>query len=60
LLLEPLSVRVEAFALLRDGVNAQLDRDVVAESPSGPTARKRGAYFAELATRGTLRSSLAA
>jgi RNA polymerase sigma factor for flagellar operon FliA len=53
-------VRVEALALLRDVVNAQLDRDVVAEWPSGRAARKREACFAELAARGTLRSCLAA
>ncbi|GAB2822106.1 RNA polymerase sigma factor FliA [Lentzea nigeriaca] len=53
-------MRAEALALLRDGVNAQLDRDLVAEPPSGRAARKREAYFAEVATRGTLRSRLAA
>jgi RNA polymerase sigma factor FliA len=53
-------MRAEALALLRDGVNAQLDRDLVVEPPSGRAARKREAYFAEVATRGTLRSRLAA
>ncbi|WP_112262172.1 sigma-70 family RNA polymerase sigma factor [Lentzea terrae] len=53
-------MRAEALALLRDGVNAQLDRDLVAEPLSGRAARKREAYFAEVATRGTLRSRLAA
>jgi RNA polymerase sigma factor for flagellar operon FliA len=53
-------IRAEALALLRDGVNAQLDHDLVVEPPSGRAARKREAYFAELATRGTLRSRLAA
>jgi RNA polymerase sigma factor for flagellar operon FliA len=53
-------IRAEALALLRDGVNAQLDRDLVAEPASGRAARKREAYFAEVATRGTLRSRLAA
>lgn len=52
-------IRAEALALLRDGVNAQLDHDLVAEPPSGRAARKREAYFAEVATRGTLRSRLA-
>ncbi|MEU0885868.1 sigma-70 family RNA polymerase sigma factor [Lentzea sp. NPDC005914] len=53
-------IRAEALVLLRDGVNAQLDRDLVAEPASGRAARKREAYFAEVATRGTLRSRLAA
>ncbi|NGY58015.1 sigma-70 family RNA polymerase sigma factor [Lentzea sp. NEAU-D13] len=53
-------IRAEALVLLRDGVNAQLDRDLVTEAPSGRAARKREAYFAEVATRGTLRSRLAA
>jgi len=53
-------IRAEALALLRDGVNAQLDRDLVVEPPSGRAARKREEYFAEVATRGTLRSRLAA
>lgn len=53
-------IRAEALALLRDGVNAQLDRDLVAEPSSGRAARKRDAYFAEVATRGTLRSRLTA
>ncbi|TWP52381.1 sigma-70 family RNA polymerase sigma factor [Lentzea tibetensis] len=53
-------MRAEALALLRDGLNAQLDRDLVAEAPSDHVARKREAYFAAIAGRGTLRSRLAA
>ncbi|GLZ30143.1 RNA polymerase sigma factor FliA [Lentzea sp. NBRC 105346] len=53
-------VRAEALVLLRDGINAQLDRDLLAETRSGRAGRKRAAYFAAIAARGSLRTRLAA
>jgi RNA polymerase sigma factor for flagellar operon FliA len=52
----------QAVALLRDGINAQLDPDLV--SPGGDqnspvVARRRAAYFARIAASGDLRSRLA-
>lgn len=50
----------EALTLLRDGLNAQLDPDLVTpvRRPDGCIARRRQAYYAEIATRGDLRSRL--
>jgi RNA polymerase sigma factor for flagellar operon FliA len=44
-------LRSEALALLRDGINAQLDPDAVAPEarPNGRVARRRAAYFAAVA-----------
>jgi RNA polymerase sigma factor FliA len=52
----------EALTLLRDGMNAQLDPELVASQrrPDGCIARRRQAYYAEIATRGDLRSRLEA
>jgi RNA polymerase sigma factor for flagellar operon FliA len=52
----------EALTLLRDGLNAQLDPDLVGAQrrPEGCIARRRQAYYAEIATRGDLRSRLGA
>jgi RNA polymerase sigma factor for flagellar operon FliA len=53
-------LRSEALVLLRDGLNAQLDPDQVTEPdrPGGCVARRREAYYAEIATRGDLRTRL--
>jgi RNA polymerase sigma factor for flagellar operon FliA len=53
-------LRSEALVLLRDGVNAQLDPDLVVspDRPGGCVARRREAYYAEIATRGDLRTRL--
>jgi RNA polymerase sigma factor for flagellar operon FliA len=52
----------EALTLLRDGLNAQLDPDLVGTQrrPDGCIARRRQAYYAEIATRGDLHSRLGA
>jgi RNA polymerase sigma factor FliA len=52
----------EALALLRDGLNAQLDPDLVAAQrrPDGCIARRRQAYYAEIAATGDLHSRLEA
>nr|BFE69410.1 hypothetical protein GCM10020092_027110 [Actinoplanes digitatis] len=54
-------LRAEALALLKDGLNTHLDPALAAESPAkeGCVARRRSAYFDEIATRGTLRDRLA-
>ncbi|MET8150713.1 sigma-70 family RNA polymerase sigma factor [Actinoplanes sp. NPDC049668] len=54
-------LRAEALALLKDGLNTHLDPALAAESPTkeGCVARRRSAYFDEIATRGTLRDRLA-
>jgi len=54
-------LRAEALALLRDGLNTHLDPDLVPkqERPDGCVARRRAAYYAQIAARGDLRSRLA-
>jgi RNA polymerase sigma factor for flagellar operon FliA len=55
--------RTEALVLLRDGINAQFDPDLVT-APGRPTRRsvppRRAAYYAEIAASGDLRSRLSA
>jgi RNA polymerase sigma factor for flagellar operon FliA len=56
-------MRTEALVLLRDGINAQLDPDLVAARE--PLTRRsvpprRAAYYAEIAASGDLRSRLSA
>jgi RNA polymerase sigma factor for flagellar operon FliA len=53
-------LRAEALVLLRDGMNAQLNPEAVPAStrPDGCVARRRAAYFAEVANQGTLKSRL--
>jgi RNA polymerase sigma factor for flagellar operon FliA len=53
-------LRAEALVLLRDGMNSHLNPDLVddAERPGGCVARRREAYYAEIAARGDLRSRL--
>ncbi len=54
-------LRAEATALLRNGINAQLDPARVPEAaePEGRAARRRMSYYAAVAAHGTLRSRLA-
>jgi len=54
-------LRAEALALLKDGLNANLDPALAAASPikEGCVARRRAAYYDQIATRGTLRDRLA-
>lgn len=53
-------LRAEALVLLRDGLNAQLDPSQVdtGSRPSGCAARRRHAYYSQIAVRGTVRSRL--
>ena len=54
-------LRAEALVLLRDGLNTQLNPDLVRtpDRPGGCVARRREAYYAQIATRGDLNSRLA-
>jgi RNA polymerase sigma factor for flagellar operon FliA len=54
-------LRAEALVLLKDGMNTHLDPALAAESPAkeGCVARRRTAYYAQIADRGDLRSRLA-
>lgn len=54
-------LRAEALTLLKDGLNAHLDPALAAASPikEGCVARRRAAYYDQIATRGTLRDRLA-
>jgi RNA polymerase sigma factor for flagellar operon FliA len=54
-------LRAEALTLLRDGLNAQLDPDLVSRpaNADGCVARRRATYYRQVASRGTLRSRLA-
>ncbi|MCW2641706.1 MAG: putative polymerase sigma factor [Dactylosporangium sp.] len=53
-------LRAEALTLLRDGLNAHLEPDLVdnPDRPGGCVARRREAYYAAIATRGDLRARL--
>jgi RNA polymerase sigma factor for flagellar operon FliA len=53
-------LRAEALTLLRDGLNAHLEPDLVdnPDRPRGCVARRREAYYAAIATRGDLRARL--
>lgn len=53
-------LRAEALVLLRDGLNAHLDPALAAENPAkeGCVARRRAAYYDQIASRGTLRTRL--
>ncbi|GAA1814624.1 FliA/WhiG family RNA polymerase sigma factor [Planosporangium flavigriseum] len=53
-------LRAEALVLLRDGLNANLDPDLVpdADRPGGCVARRREAYYSAIAARGDLRTRL--
>jgi RNA polymerase sigma factor for flagellar operon FliA len=54
-------LRAEALVLLRDGMNTYLDPELVesGDRPGGCVARRREAYYAQIAARGDLRSRLA-
>lgn len=53
-------LRSEALSLLRDGLNATLDPDLLHPSQHGGcVARRRAAYCGQVAAHGTLRSRLA-
>jgi RNA polymerase sigma factor FliA len=54
-------LRAEALELLRDGMNSQLNPQLVTESdrPEGCVARRRAAYYSRIATAGTLHTRLA-
>ncbi|GIJ50839.1 RNA polymerase sigma factor [Virgisporangium aliadipatigenens] len=54
-------LRAEALVLLKDGLNTYLDPELVEspDRPGGCVARRREAYYAQIAARGDLRSRLA-
>jgi RNA polymerase sigma factor for flagellar operon FliA len=54
-------LRAEALGLLRDGLNTHLDPALAAQNPAkeGCVARRRAAYYDQIAGRGTLHSRLA-
>jgi RNA polymerase sigma factor FliA len=54
-------LRAEALVLLRDGLNSHLDPQLVDEHerPGGCVARRREAYYAQIAAHSDLRSRLA-
>jgi RNA polymerase sigma factor for flagellar operon FliA len=49
----------EACRLLRDAINAQTDPDLVPDEPSPRVAKRRDAYYAEVAAHSDFRSRLA-
>jgi len=51
-------MRAEALLLLKDALNAQLDPDLVVTEPSGRSAKRRSAYFAEVAAHDDYRRRL--
>ena len=48
-------IRTEALKMLRDGLNANLDPELLAPVPEGVVARRRAAYYAEIAGRASHR-----
>ena len=52
-------LRAEALQLLREGLNTHLDPAMATPMKDGCVARRRSAYFEEIASRGTLRTRLA-
>jgi RNA polymerase sigma factor for flagellar operon FliA len=54
-------LRAEALGMLRDGLNTHLDPALAAQNPpeEGCVARRRMAYYDQIASRGTLHSRLA-
>ncbi|GIE92855.1 sigma-70 family RNA polymerase sigma factor [Paractinoplanes rishiriensis] len=54
-------LRAEALSLLRDGLNTHLDPALAAQVPAkeGCVARRRTAYYDQIAVRGTLHTRLA-
>jgi RNA polymerase sigma factor FliA len=55
-------LRTEALGMLKDGINASLDPDLVptADRPTGVAERRRRAYFAQVAARAATASTPAA
>jgi len=54
-------MRAEALALMKDGMNSQLEPDLVVEQrPEGRVARRKEAYYATISGRSDFRSRLAA
>jgi RNA polymerase sigma factor FliA len=54
-------LRAEALTMLRDGLNSQLNPSAITPNtrPDGCVARRRAAYFAQVASHGDLNSRLA-
>ncbi len=54
-------LRAEALLLLKDGINSQLEPDQVAEEarPNGRVARRKAAYYAQIAASSTYNDRLA-
>ena len=54
-------LRAEALGLLRDGLNTHLDPSLAAQNPpkDGCVARRRAAYYEQIAVRGDIRTRLA-
>lgn len=54
-------LRAEALGLMRDGLNTHLNPALAAQAPAkeGCVARRRAAYYDQIALRGTLRTRLA-
>ncbi|MCU7725071.1 sigma-70 family RNA polymerase sigma factor [Actinoplanes sp. KI2] len=54
-------LRAEALVLLRDGLNTHLDPALAAQNPpkEGCVARRRAAYYEQIAVRGDVRTRLA-
>jgi RNA polymerase sigma factor for flagellar operon FliA len=51
-------MRAEALNLLKDGINSQLDPEMVPDEASGRVAKRRCAYFAEVAAHDDYRRRL--
>jgi RNA polymerase sigma factor for flagellar operon FliA len=53
-------LRAEALILLRDGLNSQLNPELVTktERPEGCVARRRESYYADIATKSTMHTRL--
>ncbi|GAA0807288.1 sigma-70 family RNA polymerase sigma factor [Spirilliplanes yamanashiensis] len=52
-------LRTEALGLLREGMNTHLNPELVADRTDGCVARRRAAYAAQVAARGSLHTRLA-
>ncbi len=51
-------MRAEALKLLRDGMNAQLAPELVEAASGGAVARRKAAYYAQIAARSSYRDRL--
>jgi RNA polymerase sigma factor FliA len=51
-------MRAEALTLLRDAINSQLDPDLLSKEASGRVAKRRVAYYAEVAAHDNYRQRL--